>query len=226
MVRTVLGRRPPKAACSLSAFLLAVRDPLDAVLGRVQLQRGAVAHLRGKYVTAAERFSLALNALPRAHYLRPVAGWNLITTSYHLGAHDAHEVLRMMWDHGLRCRRPRSPKVERTVPGGIICWAEGCLHARAGHDKHAARCLVWAANSLHELGALHEATLCALDLVALEPQGLPKVIKVVRALAQDIGTPQTVRDAAMAWVCSPAPKEALVLRAQLLERGNAVRQPD
>lgn len=127
---------------------------------------------------------------------------------------------------GLRCRRPRAPQVKRTVAGGIICWVEGYLHARAGHDKHAARCLLWAANSLHELGALREATLCALDLVALEPDGLVKVLHVAQALAKDEAMPKTVRDAVLTWISSPASDAASLLRERLLEHGNAARQAE
>lgn len=208
------------------ALELAERDPIDAVLGRIHLRRGDVAYRQDHYVAATERYGLAFNALPRDHYLRVAAVWNLAVTSYHVNGRDAHKVLRTMSELGLRCRRPRAPQMKRTVPGGIICWVEGCLHARAGHDKHAARCLLWAANSLHELGALREATLCALDLVALEPDGLTKVLHVAEALAKDVNSPKTVRDAAMTWVSSPAADGARLLRERLLEHGNAARQAE
>lgn len=152
-----------------------------------------------------------------AHPLRPCAAWNLMLAAYHLDARQARSFLRFMSYYGLRCRRQISKRVKKTVPACMICWAEGYLSGLVGYQPHAIRCLSWAAIALFDLGAVREATLCALDLVTFEPGGFGKVHQIVSALAENPSTPSTVRDAARLWLASTGKDHAQIIRDHLLE---------
>ncbi|NJL27613.1 MAG: hypothetical protein HC897_06795 [Thermoanaerobaculia bacterium] len=198
------------------ALGLASISPSGALIGRIQIKRGNVAFRRGDFAIAAEHFGSAIDALPAKHYLLPVAAWNLMLAAYHLDSRQARSVLRFMKHHDLRCRRQVAKRLKKTVPACMICWAEGYLFGKLGNQRHAVRCLAWAANTLFELGAAREAALCALDLVSFEAGGFGKVFPIISALAADPATPALTRDAARLWLVSTGTDRGETLRNLLL----------
>lgn len=211
------GRYAEAEAMLEEALQLASDEPSGSLLGRIQMKRGNLSFRRGHFAVSAERFGRAVDTLPNDHYLRSCAAWNLMLAVYHLDSRTAPSLLRFMSYHDLRCRRRVAKRMKKTVPTCMICWAEGYLSGLVGYQPHAVRCLSWAANALFELGAVREATLCALDLVTFEPSSFGKVHQIVSALADDPSTPPTVRDAARLWLTSTGNDKARIVRDHLLQ---------
>lgn len=203
------------------ALDLALLEPTGSLIPRIQIQRGAVAFLQGDHRLAADRTVSALESLPKNHRLRPLAGWNLILYIYHFEGRDAQKLLHLMSQLELRCRRCFARSKKKRIADCMICWAEGYLCGLLGYQPHSTRCLTWAAGSLFELGAVCEATLCAFDLVAFEPNCLIKITKIVHAFVSDTQIPSTIREAAGLWLKSPSSACHELLRSHLLHTQQA-----
>lgn len=208
------------------ALKLASEDPTGPLLGRIYLKRGNLAVLQSRFAEAATEFSRALDTLPPKHFLREVAAWNLMLAVHYFNGREAAGLLKLMRSLDLRCARSLARKSGQTVPACLICWVEGYLHGYFGSYGKAARCLAWAATTLHELGEVREATLCALDLVAIDPAALPKVAAIVESLIADSQTPATVAQAARLWLSWPATHQNKVLRTYLLRGQSEPRGGD
>lgn len=220
------GRYAEAETALQEALQLASEEPTGALLGRIQMKCGTLEFRRSHFAKAAEHCAMALDTLPANHYLRPCAAWNLMLAVYHLDHRQARSLLGFMSYHELRCRRRLSKRRKKTVPDCMICWTEGYLCGVLGYLPHAERCLSWAASALFELGAAREAALCALDLISFEPGGFGKVHQIVSALADDMATTPTVRDAARLWLASTGKDQAKILRDHLMQERKAGVESD